>query len=176
MDDALTIFQTIGAGLGVLTAIFLIWDRVFRGRPFVRLGSREMHGIMSERNLIVEVVNPGAMPIIVTTQGAAGNLRATIDDSSRSSIDYASETDVSCLVSPGTLREFTLHLPRDYGQLPLSTVLTVRFRWWPAQSRLPEWCAFPASASVVKSRLDAMREPQRARRPPSRRSRPIRLP
>jgi hypothetical protein len=161
MDVSLLgIFQTIGAGMGMISAGFLIWDRAIRNRPFIRLKGRPVAADFGPNFLHADVVNPSTLPIIVRTRAKSGDLYAAVDDSIKSAVRHGFGYESSCLIEAGGSREFVVHTPRDLDQLPADRMLRLTFRWWPAQARWSKWPHGTASAYISKARLEIMLEPQ----------------
>lgn len=130
--------QGVGAVVGLVTGLFVVWDRFIRMTPAAVVYPRRLSESSAFKTLYLQVRNPADRPILLTWRNGLhkGVFGLVADDSTRSVVESVLDGKTTVVVDAGASRDFRLHKPQDIAEIGLDDTVDIKLSWRYAQPKL----------------------------------------
>ena len=137
-------FQTLGAVFGVLSAAFVVWDRLVSQFPTAIMIGAPLDGF-GRRSSYLRIANRSERPILLwfDTTDDASQFRIAIDHSPRSIISSVIRGTTVFTLYPKEVRDFPVIRSPNFAETHIDGQIEARLRWrfaqpilWRAERRL----------------------------------------
>jgi hypothetical protein len=143
-EQVFQIFQTLGALFGVLSAAFVVWDRLVSQFPTAIMIGAPLGGF-GQRASYLRITNRSDRPILLwfDTTDDASQFRIAIDHSARSIISSVMRGTTIFTLDPKEERDFPVINSPNFVETHIDSQIEARLRWrfaqpilWRAERRL----------------------------------------
>lgn len=150
------VVQGFGAMVGLITGMFVLWERLTRETPFAYVVAKNY--TLAHRTAYLRLKNRSERPILVFFLASRENNRLVpAPDEDDALLTIVSGTEMTVAMDGGETKDFPLGEPPNIDDVAPDNQLVCEFRWSFAQ---PIWYQRfrRVSISIPKGRYDALVE------------------
>jgi len=135
MSDLWQFIQGLGALVGLLTGLFILYERLFREAPLAVIIPKSLTPGSVTKVCRLRIINRSPRPILIswTAGDYACNFAISKDDSLREVISAVVPGEVVHVVNGQTTTDLTLFPPSRLNEIDLDNVIEADVRWIFAQ-------------------------------------------
>jgi len=136
MSELWEAIKGLGAVVGIMTGLFVLWDRFYKMSPVAVVTTHaDEDGWVKTTHL--RVWNPSDRPILISWRnGAPGNLRIAIDHSIQNIVTAAVGGAQTIVVESGQQKDLLLLKPEGYNAIDRENRVEAELFWRYAQPKI----------------------------------------
>jgi hypothetical protein len=149
------VIRTLGTIGGLVSPVFLLFDRFIRNRPILAVQRASFYGHPTS-HFDLRIFNGADQAILITGIDSSEHWGIAKDDSVEGVIGAVRRRSFSVIVGSREERTFPILISKDAIEDPTPQALSLKVYW--KDLRRPGWWTVPASYSMTTNFLHQMRQ------------------